>query len=235
VGALCAAAAAGSLNAGLIRIGIAPLVVTLATMAGYAGLAMAVAGGERVAGLPEGFTALGQGAVAGAPVQLWLLLVGWLATCAAVHFTRYGRYLYAIGDNRTAAALAGVPVGKVEWWLYTLNGLLAGVVGLLHCARGGAAVPNAGAGLELQVIACVVLGGTRVTGGAGGPGRTLIGWAILTNLEIGLRLMRRLAIPIPGTRLTWELSANVRLIAIGVLLIALAVFNERAMRQVRER
>jgi ribose/xylose/arabinose/galactoside ABC-type transport system permease subunit len=150
-----------------------------------------------------------------------------------VHFTRFGRYLYAIGDNRTAAALAGVPVAQVEWWLYALNGLLAGLVGLLYAARGGASVPNAGAGLELQVIACVVLGGTRVTGGAGGPGLSMLGLAILSNLEIGLRLVRRLAIPIPGTHLTWELSANGRLVVIGLLLIAMAAFNERASQHIR--
>jgi ribose/xylose/arabinose/galactoside ABC-type transport system permease subunit len=230
---LAAGLLAGALNGTLVRLGIAPLVVTLATMAGYAGLAMAISGGKRVSGFPPSLTSLGQGAVGGVPVQLCLLVAVWVLACVVVHFTRFGRYLYAIGDNRTAAALAGVPVGQVEWWLYTLNGLLAGLVGLLYTARSGASVPNAGAGLELQVIACVVLGGTRVTGGAGGPGRTLLGLAILCNLDIGLRLVRRLSLPIPGTHLTWELSANGRLIVIGLLLIAMAALNERANQHIR--
>lgn len=225
--ALATGLVAGAVNGGLIRLGITPLVATLATMATYSGLALALASGQRVAGLPEPFTRLGQGALGWIPAPLWLLALVLAIGAMVVHHTRFGRYLYAIGDNRTAAELAAVPVGRVEWILYAFSGLLAGLVGLLNAARSGAAVPNAGAGLELQVIACVVLGGTPVTGGAGGLGRTLLGLAILSNLEIGLRLLRTLKLHVPGTAVAWELNANARLVMIGVLLIAIAVLNER--------
>ena len=218
---------AGALNGTLVAAGVAPLVATLATMALDAGLAMAIAGGGRVAGFPEGFARLGQGDVAGLPAQLGLLLVVAAMAGVLVHGTRLGRYLYAIGDNRTAATFAAVPVRRLEWTLFALNGLLAGVVAVSYTARAGAAVPTAGAGLELQVIACVVLGGTRITGGSGGIGRTLLGLTILAHLEIGLRLLGRLRLRAPWGAATWTLNANGRLVVIGVLLVAVAVLNER--------
>jgi ribose/xylose/arabinose/galactoside ABC-type transport system permease subunit len=138
-----------------------------------------------------------------------------------------GRALYAIGDNRTAAEFAARPVRRQLWRLYALNGVLAGLVALSYTSRGGAAVPNAGQGLELQVIAAVVLGGTRANGGAGGIGRTLLGVAVLAHLEIGLRLLGNVALHLPGTRLAQILGANGRLIVIGILFIAVAVLNER--------
>jgi ribose transport system permease protein len=101
------------------------------------------------------------------------------------------------------------------------------VVALSYTARSGAAVPNAGAGLELQVIAGVVLGGTRISGGAGGIGRTLLGVAILAHLEIGLRLLGNARVLLPGTDWTLVLNANSRLVIIGGLLIAVAILNER--------
>jgi rhamnose transport system permease protein len=222
---------AGACNGTLVALGIAPLVATLATMACYSGLALALSGGERVMGFPVRFTRLGQGDFLGMPCQLWLLLGVALAWGVLLHLSRFGRTLYAVGDNRTAAEFAGLPVRRRLWMLYMLNGLLAGVVALSYTSRAGAAVPNAAAGLELQVITAVVLGGTRITGGAGGIGRTLLGAAILAHLEIGLRLLGNAAIHLPGTDTTLVLNSNSRLVVIGVLLVAVAVLNERLAGQ----
>ena len=224
---------AGACNGGLVLLGIAPLVATLATMGLYAGLAMALAGGQRIAGLPESFTWLGQGSTFGLPNQLYLLATVALASFVVVRHTRFGRYLYAIGDNRTAATFAAIPVRRVEWTLYAASGLIAGLVALAYAARGGAAVPTAGAGRELHVIACVVLGGTRVTGGAGGIGRTLLGLAILANLEIGLSLMSNSSWTLPWSDQSFRLNANGRLVIVGLLVILIAVWNER-VAQARE-
>lgn len=225
--ALAVGLAAGALNGLLVILGVAPLVATLATMAFYAGLAMAISRGERVAGLPEAFTQWGQGSLVGLPNQLYLFALVWLATWIAVHHTRYGRYLFAMGDNPLAARFAAVPVARVSWALYTLNGLTAALVAIVYTARGGAAVPNAGAGIELQTIACVVLGGTRVTGGAGGLPRTLLGVAILSLLDIGLQFGSR-KIYLPWSDSPWQFGANTRLWLVGVLVIAVAIWNERA-------
>jgi ribose/xylose/arabinose/galactoside ABC-type transport system permease subunit len=225
--AVLAGAAAGTLNGALVALGIAPLVATLATMACFSGLALALSGGQRITGFPASFTRIGQGDLLGVSCQLWLLALTALFWGVLLHHSRMGRALYAIGDNRTAAMFAALPVRRRLWWLYALNGLLVGLVALSYTSRGGAAVPNAGQGLELQVIAAVVLGGTRPNGGAGGIVRTLLGVAVLAHLEIGLRLLGNVALRLPGTRLTMVLNANGRLIVIGVLFIAVAVLNER--------
>jgi rhamnose transport system permease protein len=218
---------AGAINGTLVVIGIAPLVATLATMAFYAGLALAISHGERIAGLPEGILRLGEGIVLGLPTQLWMLAIVFFVAYVIVHHTRFGRYLYAIGENRLAARFAAVPVARVEWTLYAMSGLVAGLVALAYTARSTAAVPKAAIGHELQVIACVVLGGTRVTGGAGGVGRTLLGLAVLAHLQIGLNLLGNQKFYLPWSDAPWSLNANSRLIALGMLVVAVAVWNER--------
>jgi ribose/xylose/arabinose/galactoside ABC-type transport system permease subunit len=224
---------AGGINGTLVVLGIAPLVATLATMALYAGLAMSLSQGQRVAGLDEQFTALGQGSWLGVPNQLTLFLLTIAAAWLVVHHTRFGRYLYAIGENPLAAEYAAVPVKKVEWTLYAASGTLAAVVALVYTARGGAAVPNAGAGIELQTIACVVLGGTRVTGGAGGVGRTLVGVSIMSLLDIGLQFISRRFV-VPWSDVPWQINANSRLVIVGLLVIAVAIWNERTARRVAD-
>lgn len=225
--ALAVGFAAGAVNGMLVVWGIAPLVATLATMAFYSGLAMAISRGVRIAGLPESFTALGQGSWFAVPSQLILFVFALAIAWVVVHHTRFGRYLYAIGENRLAAEFAAVPVRQVEWSLYAASGTMAAVVALVYTARGGAAVPNAGAGIELQTIACVVLGGTRVTGGQGGLGRTLLGVSIMSLLDIGLQFVSR-KVYLPWSDLPWQINANVRLLLIGVLVIGVAIWNERA-------
>jgi rhamnose transport system permease protein len=218
--------ACGTVNAALIALGVAPLVATLATMALFAGLAMALSHGERIAGLPDSFTAWGQDSWFGVPHQLLLFLAVWFLAWIVVHHTRFGRYVFAIGENRLAAEFAAVPVRRVESMLYVANGVLAALVALVYTARGGAAVPNAGMGIELQTIACVVVGGTRVTGGSGGLGRTLLGVAIMSLLDIGLQFVSR-KIYVPWSDVPWQLNANARLLLVGSLVIGLAIWNER--------
>jgi rhamnose transport system permease protein len=209
-------------------------VTTLASMALYSGLAMALLEQSRITGFPPGFLALGNGSVAGLPSQVCLLLVAAASLAVLVHATRFGRYLFSLGDQRQSAEFAGVPVRKVERTLYALNGFLAGLVALWFTARRGAAVADAGQGLELQVIACVVLGGTRVTGGSGSIARTLLGLGILAHLEIGLRLWGNQMVSLPG--LDWQvpLTANARLILIGLLVILVALLNERLAPRQRD-
>jgi len=232
--ALLTGTLAGALNGLAISWGMSPLVTTLASMALYSGLAMALLEQSRITGFPPGFLALGNGSVAGLPSQVWLLLIAAASLAVLVHATRFGRYLFSLGDQRKSAEFAGVPVRKVERTLYALNGFLAGLVALWFTARRGAAVADAGQGLELQVIACVVLGGTRVTGGSGSIARTLLGLGILAHLEIGLRLWGNQVVSLPG--LDWQvpLTANARLILIGLLVILVALLNERLAPRQRD-
>ena len=219
---------AGTINGALVVLGLPSLVVTLATMAFYAGLALAISGGERISGLPTDFCELGRDRIVGLPTQVWLLGAALLAGWIVVHHTRFGRYLYALGDNRTAATFAAVPVRRLELTLYIASGLVAGLVAVFYTARTGAAIPTAGQGRELEAITCVVLGGTLVTGGFGGIGRTALGIVVLAHLEIALQFVDQLKITLPGSNQPWQLTGHARLIILGVLLIAVAVWNQRA-------
>ena len=225
---------AGGLNGLAISWGMSPLVTTLASMALYSGLAMALLEQSRITGFPPAFLALGNGSFAGLPSQVVLLMTAAATLAVLVHATRFGRYLFSLGDQRKSAEFAGVPVPQVERALYALNGFLAGLVALWFTARRGAAVADAGQGLELQVIACVVLGGTRVTGGWGSIARTLLGLGILAHLEIGLRLWGNQTLTLPGLGWTIPLNANARLILIGLLVIVVALLNERLAPRQRD-
>ena len=227
--AMMAGALAGAVNGSLVSLRIAPQMATLATLAVYSGLTLvlAPAAGERTVGFPGSFTRLGQGNWLGLPCQLWVLLAVATFYGFLLHHTRFGRTLYAIGDNRTAAGFAALPVRRRERRLYALNGLLAGVVALSYTARNGAAITSGATGLEWPVIAVVLLGGTRATGGGGGIGRTLLGVATLAHLEIGLRLLGEVPVRIAGTGLYLILDTNSRLVVIVLLVLAVAVLNGR--------
>ena len=216
VGALLA----GGLNGLLVIAGLSPLVATLATMALYRGLAITVAGGDRIVGFPQSF--LDMGRLLGIPSQFWLAGLVLLGMVLLVHHSRFGRWCFAMGDNRQAARFAAVPVNKVEGVLYTINGLVAASVAVLGAMRHDAAIPDAHIGTELQVIACVVVGGTLITGGRGSVLRSLLGLAVISHLDVGLQFL--------SSRLVW-LTAESRLIAIGILLILVAVWNQRSQKE----
>jgi galactofuranose transport system permease protein len=101
--------------------------------------------------------------------------VGWVI----LGHTRFGRHVYAVGDNEEAARLMGLNIGSVTLSVYTLSGALAGLGGVILASRLGAGQPVAGTGWELDAIASVVVGGTLLTGGQGGAGATLVGVLLL--------------------------------------------------------
>jgi len=216
IAALSTGTAAGALNGTLITMGISPLVTTLATMAFFRGLAMTISSADSVKDFPELF--LEQSIQFGIPTQFFLLAIVLIASGGIVHFTVFGRWLYAIGDNRIAARFAAVPVRRVDLCLYTACGVVAALVAILNAMRHNVAIPNAHVGMELQAIACIVVGGTLITGGHGSILRTLLGLAIISNLDIALGFL--------SSRVQFVNSES-RLIVIGTLLIAVAVWTER--------
>ncbi|GAB3745423.1 ABC transporter permease [Amycolatopsis oliviviridis] len=165
--ALVAGLAAGTLNGVLVaRIGIQPIVATLALLVGGRGLALVLADGQLVQLHDPAFLALGTGEVLGIPVSV--LIAGVLAVlmAALVGKTAFGRRLVAIGGNRRASVLAGLPVNRVLIGVYAICGLLAALAGVLSTARLGAGDPaDAGLLMELSAITAVVVGGTPLTGG----------------------------------------------------------------------
>lgn len=165
--ALLAGVAAGVVNGGLVAFaGLQPIVATLALLVAGRGLALVIAGGQLKQIHNAGLLALGSDSVLGVPIVVavaGLLAVG---TGALVRRTTYGRQLVAIGGNRAAASLAGLPVRRVLIVTYVLCGVLAALAGVLATARLTASDPSAiGLLMELSAITAVVVGGTPLSGG----------------------------------------------------------------------
>ena len=186
--ALCALA--GAMNGILIsRLRVQPFIVTLASMIGVRGFAkwftanenIDIGFGEDVAAqfanlLREKTVVIATYAIAA--VSLWLVMTK----------TVFGRHVRAIGDNPTAAVYAGLPVARTQVLVYLLSGLLAGIAGVLYAAENHQGNPNAGVAYELDAIAAVVIGGTRLSGGQGTIGGTILGTLIMGVLTNMLRL-----------------------------------------------
>jgi galactofuranose transport system permease protein len=163
------------------KVRLQPFIVTLAMMTAVRGAVLATTGEEsiRVARSSVGLTWLGRGEVAGIPVPVAIFVVAYAAGWIVLRHTRTGRYTYAVGDSEEAARLLGLKVDRVLMLTYAISGALAGMAGVLLAARLGAGQPVAGLGWELDAIAAVVVGGTVLTGGLGGPGQTLVGILLL--------------------------------------------------------
>jgi ribose transport system permease protein len=185
--ALAASAAVGAINGACVALlKIQPFVVTLATMIGIRGLAKWLTAN---ANIDIGF---GQD-VASRFAELLrtkTVVIGTWAILAAIFWgvlqrTVFGRNVRAVGDNELAARYAGLPILSVKIWVYTLAGLSAGVAGVLYAAENHQGNPNAGVAYELDAIAAVVIGGTRLAGGSGSIGGTIVGTltiGVLTNM-----------------------------------------------------
>jgi rhamnose transport system permease protein len=211
-------AAAGFVNGLLItRVRVPPLIMTIATLALYRGLAEGVSQAHSVRNYPEWFFFVGQGELFGVPTQLWILLVGIIVAGIALDRTTFGRSLYAIGNNETAARFSGLPVDRVKLLIYTLSGLAAGVSAWVLVSRVTTTRSDMGIGYELDVIAAVVLGGTSIFGGAGTIWGTVVGLVMIQLLKNGLALT--------------GVKGDATIIVIGVVLIASTLIASSLQRR----
>ncbi|MGY4506310.1 rhamnose transport system permease protein [Bradyrhizobium sp. GM24.11] len=186
---LLAGAVAGFLNGMVItRVKVPPLIMTIATLALYRGLAEGISQARSVRGYPEWFYFIGQENLFGVPAQLWLLLIAIVVSAIVLDRTIFGRTLYAIGNNETAARFSGLPVDRVKLIIYTLSGLMAGLSACVLVSRVTTTRSDMGIGYELDVIAAVVLGGTSIFGGVGTIWGTVVGLAMIQLLKNGLAL-----------------------------------------------
>lgn len=181
----------GGFNGTLITtVGIPPLIVTLATMAGFRGIALGMSQARSIRNFPEPFLWLGQGYVADIPVQVWILALTAVLFHLALTRTAWGRSVFSIGANEAAARLSGVPVNRVKMQVYMLSGFMSALAAVIYAAHVSVAKPDAGLGFELTAITAVVLGGTAVSGGEGGVLGTLIALLMVGFLRSGLTLAR---------------------------------------------
>ncbi len=179
---LLAGTICGLLNGLAITWGnIPPFITTLGMMTIARGLALIIAEGRTiVANLPPSFQFwAGTGRVWGVPTPILLVVLVFLMAGFVLRKTRYGRHVALVGDNETAAYVAGIRVQRTILSVYVIHGFLAGLSGLVFLGRLGVGEPTAGFLFEMNAIAAVVLGGTPFTGGQGGVGATFLGILIL--------------------------------------------------------
>ncbi|MGV0816389.1 ABC transporter permease [Martelella sp. AMO21009] len=180
----------GTFNGVLVAWGKMPaIIVTLATMGIARGLGLIYSGGYPISGLPSWIAWFGIGRIGNVPVPVILMFIIYALAWVLLQRTPFGRHVYAIGGNETAARLSGVKTQYVKSAVYVISGLTAALAAVVLTGRLMSGQPNAGVGFELDAIAAVVLGGTAIAGGRGLVLGTLIGAVLLGILNNGLNLM----------------------------------------------
>ncbi len=180
----------GAFSGGMItRFGIPPFIVTLAMMLVGSGLAYILAKGQSIYQIPDSFIWLGRGAdLLDLPNAVVLMLVLYALAHVLMSRMKLGRYLYAVGGNREAARLSGVPVQQVLMFAYVASGLLAGLGGVIMASQLKSGSATYGNMYELYVIAAVVVGGTSLSGGEGKMLGTLTGAFTIAVIQNGMNL-----------------------------------------------
>ena len=171
------------------RVGVNPLITTLGMFSVVRGLAFVFSGGLTEPMFDAVFGKLGRGFIGGIPVPVIVLIIVAIGCAVVMRRTKYGRAMYSIGGNEKASHLAGLRVKRYQMWAYVLSALSAGVAGVLLTSQLGAGAPQAATGLEITVIAAVILGGTSLAGGKGTILGTIIGVLILGTLTNGMILL----------------------------------------------
>ena len=196
---------------------IPPFIATLGMMVALRGLALVHSAGNMHYGLPPSVTWFGQGTVAGIPVPVIISFLFALFGVWLFNHTRFGLHVRAIGGNREAARLAGVPVNRIELMVYALMGLITALGGLIMIARIDSTQATIGTSMEIHVIAAVIIGGTSLFGGRGTIYGTVLGALLLS--------MMTNALVIAGVDYFWQL-----VVMGAIVLIAVAINNLREHR-----
>ncbi len=202
----------GVINGLLVAKGkIVPMIATMATMSITRGIAYLTNGGISIVVSNKQFTWLGRGYMGPVPFILVVMAMVYAVMFYISKYTAYGRKLYATGSNQRAAYLAGINTDRVILSVYVLNGLFAGISGILMAAQSGAGLPTAGDGYEMTIISACVLGGTSINGGKGNVWGTLVGVLLLTSISNGLTML--------GISSFWQQIIK------GVILLAAALID----------
>ena len=191
--ALLAGLAVGAFNGYLVAfLKFPPFVVTLGMLSIARSIATVVSQNQTVFQFGpdhDRLLALGGGSTFGLANPVIYTIILAIITALALRFTRFGRYVFAIGGNEHAATLAGIPVRAVKIAVYCLSGLSAAIAGIIETGWLGAVTTNIGTGMELQVIAAAVIGGASLVGGAGTALGALVGAALLEIIRNSLGLL----------------------------------------------
>jgi rhamnose transport system permease protein len=219
--ALLVGIVAGCLNGFLVtKLALPSLVVTIGTLALYRGLAYVVLGDQAVSSFPAAFTNFGFGTIGGSEIPWSGLIFAILLIFFVVvlHFSRPGRQLYAIGNNKEASRFSGINVSRVKLLLFILSGGIAALAGVIFTARFSSARPDNAVGFELVVVTVVLLGGVNIFGGRGSLPGVALAIFIVAILQNVLGLL--------------NISGDIQSLAIGLLLI-LSVLGPNIARRIQ--
>jgi ribose transport system permease protein/inositol transport system permease protein len=198
----------------IAKLRVPPFVVTLGGLTAFRGLALLFSGGGPISGFEPDFTWWGQGRIWSVPVPVIIFFVAAVLAHLILRYTQFGKHVYAVGGNARAAALNGVPVERITISVYVISGFFCGLAAFLLSARLNSAEAVAGSGLELTVIAAVVIGGTSLFGGVGSIFGTVTGALLIGVLTNGLVLL--------------NVSSFIQQIVIGVILVAAVALDQFA-------
>ena len=183
-------ALAGAVNGLLVTAGRIPsIIVTLGMLYALRGVILLVTGGTWITGIPDEARVLGTGSVLGISVPVLVLLVLFVVMEAVSRHSTWGRNVFAVGGNRRAARFAGLPIERTRFLAFVLVGVFVGIASMIYLGRAGSVQTNTGTGLELQVVAAVVIGGTSIAGGRGSTLAALTGAVIIGVILNGLILL----------------------------------------------
>jgi ribose transport system permease protein len=174
---------------GIVKLGLPPFIMTLATMTALRGMGLLMTNGATISINRDSFTDFSRGALLGVPNLFWMVILVAAPAFVLLHLSRWGRYLYAVGSNAEAARLSGVNVSAVIYLAYTVSAVFAAFAVILTAARIGVGVATTGDGWELQSIAASVIGGTSLFGAVGSVQGPLIGSFLLTTIANGANLL----------------------------------------------
>ncbi|WP_432561405.1 ABC transporter permease [Kineococcus sp. SYSU DK003] len=171
------------------KLHVHSFLATLASSMVFGSLAVMITGGSLITVTVDGFSELGRGRTLGVFNAVWVLLLLVVVGTVLLTRTTFGRHVFAVGGNPAAAELSGLSVDRIRILVFGLSGLAAGIASAIGVSRISSGQPLAGAGLELQAIAAVVLGGTSINGGAGAVWRSIAGVFLIALIGNGFDLM----------------------------------------------
>lgn len=180
----------GTINGFFItKLKLNAFITTIATMQALRGFAFLISDGQSLPISDPRFVFLGRGYVFGIPLPLIIMIATYLIFHFLSKYTVFGRNVYLVGGNAQASFLAGIKVNSLRFKLYLLNGLMAGVSGILLSAQTGSGMPNAALTYNMTALSAVILGGAALTGGKGTIFGTFLGSMVLAVLQNGMSLL----------------------------------------------
>jgi erythritol transport system permease protein len=223
----------GAVNGLLVtKLSVAPFIATLGMLYMARGFALLRSGGMTFPNLvgsralgTTGFELLGAGTLAGIPVVVWMAVVIALVAAYASAKTPFGRHVFAVGGNESAAKISGIRVDRIRMATYMFSGFVAALTGLVLSSQLVASHPATGESYELTAIAAVVLGGTSLSGGRGSIPGSIVGALILGVLNDGLIMV--------GVSSFWQTAIKGMVIILAVVVdqLQLRKQNEAALKQ----